>query len=217
MMTADTEAKPNPRQIRVWDPFVRFFHWAVFIGFFVAYFTEDELLTLHVWAGYSVGALVLMRVLWGFIGPKHARFSNFVCAPVESWRYLIDLLRFRAKRYLGHSPAGGLMVLLLLGGLTATVWSGLELYALEENAGPLAGLTGSVPIQVARADEDDRDAKQDKSDGAEWNEIWEETHEILANLMLFLIILHVAGVLLACLVHRENLVRSMLSGWKRLK
>jgi cytochrome b len=216
-MAVDTESRPNPQRIRVWDPFVRFFHWIVFIGFFIAYFTEDELLTLHVWVGYTVGILVVMRILWGFVGPTHARFSDFFCGPFEAGRYLIDLVRFRAKRYLGHSPAGGLMVLLLLGGLTASVWSGLELYALEENAGPLAGLTGSMPIQAAQADDDERDAKRGKSDGAQGSKFWKETHELFANLMLILIILHVAGVLLASLVHRENLVRSMLSGWKRLK
>lgn len=214
-MSTDIESSGSRRRVRVWDPFVRFFHWAVVGGFFIAYFTEDELLTVHVWAGYSVGALVLMRIVWGFAGPKHARFSDFVCGPARSYRYLVDLLRFRAKRYLGHSPAGGLMVLILLGGLAATVWSGLELYALEENAGPLAGLTLSAPVQAARADEDDHDAKQEEPDEAESSELWEEVHETLADLMLFLIIVHVAGVLLASLVHRENLVRSMLSGWKR--
>lgn len=205
------------QQTRVWDPFIRVFHWMVVAGFFVAYFTEDELLTLHVWAGYTVGALVLMRVVWGFTGPKHARFSDFVCSPADSYRYLIDLIRFRAKRYLGHSPAGGLMVLILLGGLAITVWSGLELYAREDNAGPLAGLTESVPVQAARADEEERDAKRGKPHESESSELWEDIHEILADIVLFLIVLHVAGVLLASRVHRENLARSMVSGWKRLE
>lgn len=207
----------GPQLIRVWDPFIRFFHWTVFAGFFVAYFTEDEFLTLHVWAGYTVGALVLMRILWGFVGSKHARFNDFVCSPAESDRYLIDLVSRRAKRYVGHSPAGGLMVLILLGGLAATVWSGLELYALEEGAGPLAGLTESVPVRAARADEGERDAKERESDESGSSELWEEFHEALANVMLFLIVLHVAGVLLASRVHRENLVQSMVSGWKRLE
>lgn len=216
-MTVGTETDPKPQRTRVWDPFLPFFHWIVFVGFFVAYFTEDELLTLHAWAGYTIGILVVMRILWGFVGTKHARFSDFVCGPIKAGRYLIDLLRFRAKRYLGHSPAGGPMVLLLLGGLIATVWSGLELYAVEENAGPLAGVTGSTPIQAAQADEDEHDTEREKSDRDAGNDFWEEAHETLADSMLFLIILLVAGVLLASLVHRENLVRSMFSGWKRLE
>ncbi|MEE9479215.1 MAG: cytochrome b/b6 domain-containing protein, partial [Kiloniellales bacterium] len=95
--------------VRVWDIFVRVSHWALAAGFFVAYFTEDNLLLLHVWAGYLVGVLVVLRLLWGVVGPKHARFTDFVCGPRRAAGYLLDLFRFRAPRYLGHSPAGGAM------------------------------------------------------------------------------------------------------------
>ena len=101
----------------MWDAFVRLFHWSVAVGFFVAYFTEDGPLTLHVWAGYVVGVLVVLRIVWGFIGPEHARFSSFIFPPGTVLRYLWDLLLGRAKRYLGHSPGGGAMVLVLLIGL----------------------------------------------------------------------------------------------------
>lgn len=56
-------------QIYVWDPFVRVFHWTLLAGFAIAYLTEDDLLTVHVWAGYLVGLLIVARILWGFIGP----------------------------------------------------------------------------------------------------------------------------------------------------
>lgn len=215
-MTIGMVADSNAQRVRVWDWFVRLFHWTVAIAFFTAFFTEDDLLTLHVWAGYVIGVLIVMRIFWGFIGPKHARFSDFVCSPTKAKRYLLDLLRFRAKRYVGHSPAGGLMVVLLLGGLGMTVWSGLELYARQENAGPLAR-TASISMQAAQADEDHEDARRGTHEDAGGSGFWEEGHELLANLMLFLVVLHIAGVLLASFVHRENLVRSMLSGWKRLE
>lgn len=213
----------DAKRVRVWDPLVRIVHWILVVGFFVAYFTEDDFLTLHVWAGYTVGALVVMRVLWGFVGPRHARFSDFLYGPREVWRYLIDLLAFRAKRHLGHSPAGGAMVLALLVGLAATVWSGLEFYAVEENAGPLASLSSDRMALNVLANETEKkqdgghkDAEEREDREGEDGEFWEEIHETLSNLMLALILLHIAGVLFASVVHRENLVRSMVTGYKRV-
>jgi cytochrome b len=206
---ADAAERRPEKMIRVWDVFVRLFHWSVAVGFFVAYFSEDAL-TLHVWAGYVVGALVVLRIVWGFIGPEHARFSSFIYPPGTVLRYLWELLVGRARRYLGHSPGGGAMVLLLLIGLLGTVGTGLELYAIEENAGPLAALvsSGSPPGQ----------AEGEAYEGAEESgEFWEEFHEVLANLMLVLVVLHVAGVLLASYVHRENLTRAMVTGRKRAR
>jgi cytochrome b len=203
----DVEMKAEERLVRVWDPFVRLAHWSIAVGFFVAYFTEDEIL-LHVWAGYVIGVLVVLRVLWGFVGPKQARFVDFVYRPSKVLGYLVDLVRFRAKRYLGHSPAGGAMVLALLAGLAATVWSGMELYAVEEQAGPLAAVA-AAPLQVASSDEDG-----ERGEGRN-NGLWEDVHEVLANLTLVLVLLHIAGVVLASVVHRENLARAMLTGLKR--
>jgi cytochrome b len=205
---ADAAERRPEKMIRVWDVVVRLFHWSVAVGFFVAYFSED-VLSLHVWAGYVVGALVVLRIVWGFIGPEHARFSSFIYPPGTVLRYLWDLLFGRARRYLGHSPGSGAMVLLLLIGLLGTVGTGLELYAIEENAGPLAALvsSGSPPGQAEG---------EEAYEGAEGSgEFWEEFHEVLANLMLVLVVLHVAGVLLASYVHRENLTRAMVIGLKR--
>jgi cytochrome b len=205
---ADTAERRPEKMIRVWDVFLRLFHWSVAVGFFVAYFSED-VLSLHVWAGYVVGALVVLRIVWGFIGPEHARFSSFIYPPGTVLRYLWDLLLGRGKRYLGHSPGGGAMVLVLMIGLLGTVGTGLVLYAIEENAGPLAALvsSGSPPGQAEG---------EEAYEGAEGSgEFWEEFHEVLANLMLVLVVLHVAGVLLASYVHRENLTRAMVTGRKR--
>lgn len=222
-MMAITKEREGAARTRVWDPVVRISHWALAIAFFLAYFTEDDLLTLHVWAGYTAGVLVVTRVVWGFLGPRHARFSDFLYGPPQVWRYLLDLLAFRARRYLGHSPAGGAMVIALLLGMAATVWSGLELYAVEENAGPLAQESSLQTVGArlatrldALADENDRESEDDDNDEeSDGDELWEEVHEFLANLLLVLVILHIAGVLLASAVHRENLTRSMLTGYKR--
>ena len=193
-------------KVRIWDPFVRIFHWTVVIGFFIAYFTEDEMLTLHVWAGYVIGVLLAMRIVWGFVGPKHARFWDFIFSPFRVWTYLVDLVRFRGKRYLGHSPAGGAMVIVLIIGLAATVFSGLEFYAVSRNAGPLATHEVAVSPQTAPPAGTRRSPER---------RFWHETHEILANVMMVLVILHICGVVLASVVHRENLPRAMITGEKR--
>ncbi len=188
--------------VEVWDPLVRTGHWVLVIAFFTAYFTEDDPLTVHVWAGYVVGAIVIVRIVWGFVGTPHARFRDFLYGPLAALRYLGNLLRGKGRRYLGHSPAGGAMVILLLLGLAAAVWSGLMVYAYDQQAGPLAGFIVS-PDALPAGEFEARE------------HYWEETHEVLANLTLFLVILHIAGVFLASFVHKENLVRSMFTGRKR--
>jgi hypothetical protein len=65
---ADAAERRPAKMIRVWDVFVRLFHWSVAVGFFIAYFTEDGPLTVHVWAGYAVGSLVVVRIVWASSG-----------------------------------------------------------------------------------------------------------------------------------------------------
>jgi cytochrome b len=215
--------KPQDRtEVKIWDPFVRVSHWTIVVAFTVAYLTEDDATTLHSWAGYLIIALVVLRVLWGLVGPRHARFSDFVYRPVKVRAYLKDLLLFRAKRYLGHSPAGGAMTLALWAMLLLTCISGVALLAVEEKEGPLApwlaatDVTSTAMIEtfrlvdVARADDDNGD---DNDNGG--GEALEALHEILSNLTLALIFLHIAGVGWSSLAHRENLPRSMVTGRKR--
>ena len=133
--------------------------------------------------------------MWGFVGSEHARFSDFVYRPSVVLRYLVDTVRFRAKRYLGHSPGGGAMVVALLVALLATTVSGLMVYGADQHAGPMASWMAGVSDQAEHA--------------------LEEVHETLANVTLALVLLHVIGVAVASLSHRENLVRSMFTGHKR--
>ena len=189
-------------RVKVWDPWVRIGHWLLVAGFFLAYLTGEDPLAVHVWAGYGVAAIVVLRIIWGLVGPSHARFASFAYSPRRVFSYLGALFTRRAPRYLGHSPAGGAMVIVLLVMLAAVIWSGFMVYAYDQGAGPLASWVADHRVTEAAAFE-------------ALEEYWEETHELIVNLTLLLVFLHVGGVLLASFVHRENLVAAMFTGYKR--
>ncbi len=184
-----------PSELKVWDPLVRLFHWALVAAFFIAYFTEDDWLSWHVVAGYTVLGLVLFRLLWGFIGTPYARFSSFVYSPGATLAYIKAVFTGKAARYLGHNPAGGAMIIALLLGVLATTISGLMLYGADAWQGPLAEWM--------------------KNTSDETIDTLKEVHDFCANFTLFLVVVHVFGVLWESVLHRENLVLSMLHGRKR--
>jgi cytochrome b len=200
----------------VWDPIVRVGHWVLVAAFAIAYLSAEEEggtpHDLHVWGGYVVGAVVILRILWGFVGPKHARFSDFVCGPIAALRYLIDLVAAHPRRYLGHSPAAGAMVIALFVCLAGTVATGVVAYG-ERGKGPLA-TDGPAIATVAQAEENEGGGGE--AEGAEGKRsIVSEVHGALANITLALVVLHVLGVGLASYAHRENLVVAMFTGRKR--
>ena len=176
MTAADRETT-----VRVWDPLVRIFHWSLVASFAVAWISADAWDGLHIWAGYAAAGLIAFRLVWGLLGPRYARFGQFLRSPAAVAAYLKDLVSGRERRYLGHNPAGGAMILALMLGLAALCLTGW-MYTLDMF----------------------------------WGEEWvEEVHEALANLLLLLVVLHLAGVVLAGLKHQENLVRAMITGRKR--
>jgi cytochrome b len=109
---------------RVWDPGVRLFHWGLLAAFVTAYATGGEIRWLHEDAGYVAAALIAFRLVWGFIGSRHARFADFVRAPKAVLAYLQAIRKGHPGRYLGHNPAGGAMVLALLLAVSLIALSG---------------------------------------------------------------------------------------------
>ena len=140
----------STESIKVWDILIRVFHWSLAIFFVLAYVTGEELETVHAWAGYAIIGLLIFRVVWGLIGSKHARFSDFLYSPAKIFDYLKSLFSSKPKHYLGHNPAGGVMVILLLVFLGLSSWSGLKAYEAE-GKGPLASAEMSL-VSLAQAD-----------------------------------------------------------------
>ncbi len=167
--------------IRVWDPFVRTFHWALALSFAVAWLSGEGSERLHERAGYIVGALVLARIAWGFMGPAYARFSQFVRPPGAVVDYLKSIASGSEPRFIGHNPAGGAMIVVILALLAGTAATG---WMLTTDA-----FWGSTAVQ--------------------------RLHSILAHGLLLLVFIHLAGVALASVRHKENLVRAMAIGVKR--
>ena len=170
----------NTPKILVWDAPVRVFHWLMVLSFFGAYLTaESERWRLvHVTLGYTLGGLVGFRIVWGLVGTRYARFSNFVKGPTAVLAYLRSLRTPQPEHTVGHNPAGALAIVLLLLSSLALVATGWAIY---------------------------------NEVGGEW---LGEVHEVVGNLMLLLVGVHVAGVAVASWRHRENLVRAMVTGKK---
>jgi cytochrome b len=128
--------------------------------------------------------LVVLRLVWGLVGPGHACFTDFVATPVAAWRYFIDLIAMRSRRHLRHS---GMMVLALLAGLAFTVWSGMETYAAEDGPAPRAAPQAAPAAQIDLAgaaksgllilasDDDAKERGGGRDRRAE--SVWKDVHE----------------------------------------
>ena len=178
---------------------------------------------VHVYSGYAVLGLVLLRIVWGLIGTRHARFGDFLYSPRRVVDYIKGLTSSTPQHYLGHNPAGGWMIMALLASLLITSLTGLQVYGLE-GYGPLAyDQRSTALVSTAFADTDvptrqiryaDDDHDQGTLESTE--ELWEEVHEFFANLTLLLIFVHIIGVLVAGRLHKENLVKAMITGNKQV-
>lgn len=179
------------QRILVWDLPVRLFHWALVALVGAAWIAaETGFMTIHSWIGYGVLGLVLFRVLWGLVGSEHARFSRFLASPAAAWAYLKAMPRRAAPHYDGHNPAGAWMVIALL--LVLLVQAGSGLFAADDVLfeGPFASLVGAT-----------------------WSEWLTDIHEANFNILIALVVVHVAAVGLHEL-YGERLVKAMLDGRK---
>jgi len=200
----------NQQPAVVWDLFVRIFHWSLVILVGVAFLTGDEKSRLHAYVGYTGALLIALRLVWGIIGSKHARFANFITSPGATLGYLKSMFRGTPRHYLGHNPAAAWMVLVLLLVLLLVNATGYLALPTQDSQNFSTNFALVTPAW-ADEDEDDDDHHRGKASGSEF---WEDVHEVGAGLLLALIGLHVFGALASSLLHRENLVKSMVTGRK---
>jgi len=203
--------------VAVWDVLVRVFHWSLVLSFVVAYISSEGGGELHEVTGYIVLGLISFRVIWGFIGSKHARFTDFIYSPKQVMEYVRSLRAGSPKHYLGHNPLDGWMVVALLVMLFVVTLSGLQLEEIKESQTPVTQLADSLnalgtAVNHAVESGSLENIKEDMDSPAE--KFWEEFHETATNIMLLLIALHILGVISSSRQHKENLVKAMITGKK---
>lgn len=182
------------QKIVVWDVPIRLFHWLTVILVAAAYVTwRLNWMDWHAYAGYALLALVIFRLLWGFYGGETARFTRFLAAPRRAAGHLAQLLRQEPDRQVGHNPAGGWMVMLLLVLLVAETLTGIYINNDIANVGPFTELT-SAPVA----------------------NFITTLHDVLWQALLVAVTLHVLAVGLYWAAKRQNLVLPMITGCKVL-
>lgn len=182
--------------VKVWDLPVRLFHWILVVGFASAYLTaEYHFNDLHTLIGYGLCILLVARIYWGFFGNPYARFRSFIFSPAETFAYMRSMFgKHPVKHYLGHNPAGALMVFTLLIVLAGIFLTGLATLSLIDFEGPLQILVHYASDETSYA--------------------IRELHELLVDATLALVFLHLMGVVGGSVQHGENLVLAMITGKK---
>ena len=185
------------RTIVVWDLPTRVFKWSLVVTVGLAFLFSSShphgsLFLIHVACGYAVTLLLLFRFAWGFIGGQYARFRSFVYGWTGVRAYARGLLRLDPPRVVGHNPVGDWMIMTILATLCVIVVTGLLAESRTGGAGRLSGLLSPGSVVILG-----------------------DIHAWLGFFIIWLAGLHVAGVLFESLLHRENLVRSMITGRKK--
>jgi len=182
----------------VWTLPTRIFHTLLVIFVFNAYITAewDDFLSLHVALGSALGVLILYRVLWGVVGPKYSKFSDFNINKTALKEYIFSIFNLK-KEYIGHNPAAGFTMVGIIIVLLLLTITGFLTYGIQENRGVFAFLHGSFFKDM---------------------ELFEEIHEFLGATLWVLIAAHVSGVLLDRLLHaKHETLNSIVSGYKNIQ
>lgn len=185
-------ATPNPNRIPVWDLPTRLFHWALVLLFAALVYTgKMGKLDLHMKLGQVALALVLFRVIWGFVGNGYARFSSFLASPLAALRYGLTLIGRGSAHYVGHNPLGGHAVIAMLGLILVQGVSGLFTTDDIATDGPLYAKVASRTAGLMTS-----------------------AHHFVINVLFAVIAVHILASLFYLLVKKENLIDPMINGTK---
>jgi cytochrome b len=194
---------------RLWDPVVRLTHWGIASAVLLnALVTEGGSLG-HVALGWIGMALLILRLIWGILGPSEARFSAFPPNPAAALRHLAALAAGTPREHPSHNPAGALMAYGFWATLVAVILTGLvmtggatPMQVARDKAAVASGDWSALIVKDSASDADDTSLRHTA----------EEIHEMAANLLLLLAVLHVAGVIVESRRLRRNLLAPMLLG-----
>jgi cytochrome b len=192
--------RPRMRQtvlrlsMRVWDAPTRLFHWAIVLLIAFSYVSiHYDHIAWHLISGYTLLALMLFRIVWGFVGSETSRFSQFLRSPIEGFRHLAHFGRREDDDQVGHNAAGGWMVLIMLADIAVQLGTGLLSNDDGGTEGPLAHFVSK-----------------------EVSDRITDYHALNFNILLGLICVHVLAIVAYAVVRRHNLLRPMITGRKRL-
>ena len=180
--------------VKVWDLFVRLSHWLIVLLVISAWLSAnygDAEFKWHTWNGYAVFVLVSSRILWAVVGSTTAQFKHFVKLPHTVFYYLHDVIQNKDVEYLGHNPAGGWMVVVILFVLLAQTITGMFSSDDIVSEGPFVYYASSDMVKSMTG--------------------W---HHFLFDALIVLVVLHVAAVLYHQFIKKEKLIQAMFNGNK---
>ena len=213
-----------PAPQRRWDPVVKLTHWAVVVAVLANALLTEEGSADHIWVGYALAAILALRLLWGIVGPTEARFSAFPPSPARAVAHVRQIAAGETTAHRSHNPLGALMVYAIWGTLLVIIGTGIGMAGLPSanGGGQLAAASGQVagvgiaPPAEGEADEVGEARGQYRGEGIEDGGRKEgplaEVHEVAANLLYGLILLHIGGVVFESRRQRRNLALAMLPG-----
>ncbi len=187
----------QPRSILVWDLPVRLFHWSLVatVSFALAsgLFAPKWWVGRHIWAGYIVGALLIFRAVWAFQGSQYSRLRSFSYSPRQAIQHLRGMLQGHPSCYVGHNPAGAMMIFALIATLALIVATVFLVQGGFDKQGAFAGFVSYAVGDDLRG-----------------------IHQLLAFLLLAMIVAHLTGVLVGSWFFKERLIGAMIDGQKPL-